>query len=301
MKDNILDFFEDVQDKLADYSKLQIATVIVVILCLVFIGIFGISSSKSNAEYEAKYQENLTEITRLNSELTALTNENNRTPDASGITVAMKSANTAGMAVAGLQTAYQDCVVNAGMEGSESFETALVKNAEALDVYFDDDDKNARVPWFTVTNDNPARLVWTFMTNYTFSAESVECLWVCRDNSGNLVAFALGTYTASNGLFSNVRYYGTAYGNKNYRTPDDTVAPYSVDLIDGSGSTTVDTSAMIEPEGFHFDENGNLIGPNGEPYMGDENWAANFEDTFKKSQEYREQMLQKEDTMKNGD
>lgn len=103
-----------------------------------------LGSGGAGAEYEAKYQENLTEITRLNSELTALTNENERRPDASEITVAMKSANTAGMAVAGLQTAYQDCVVNAGETGSDGFESAITKNAEALDVYFDDTAKNAR-------------------------------------------------------------------------------------------------------------------------------------------------------------
>lgn len=301
MKDNILDFFEDVRDMAASFSVLQIATVIIVIIC-VFGALFGaLGFSKSGAEYEAQYQANLTEITRLNSELTALTNETNRTPNASDVAVAMKSANTAGMAVAGLQTAYQDCVVNSGMEGTDSFESALTKNAEALDVYFDIDDKNARVPWFSVTSDTPARLVWTFMTNYTFSTESVECLWVCRDNPGNLVAFAMGTYTASTGLFSDVKYYATAYGNKNYRTPDDPVTVYSVDLADGSGSIDIDQSAMIQPDGFNFDADGNLIGPDGEPYMENENWASAFEDAFKNSKDYREQMLTKGDTMKNGD
>ena len=301
MKDNILDFFEDVRDRLSEFSGLQLAAAAVIAVCVVGVTVAVLGSGGAGAEYEAKYQENLTEITRLNSELTALTNENERRPDASEITVAMKSANTAGMAVAGLQTAYQDCVVNAGETGSEGFESAITKNAEALDVYFDDTAKNARVPWFTVTGDTPARLVWTFMTNYTFSAETVECLWLCRDNAGNLVAFTLGTYSGSTGLFSDVHYYATAYGNKNYRTPDDPVSTYSVDLTDGSGSVTVGTDAMVRPEGYSFDENGNLIGPDGEPYMGDENWAADFEDAFKNSQAYREQMLQKGDAMKNGD
>ena len=300
MKDDILDFFEDVQDRFAEFSMLQIVTAVVLVLCLIGIVLGVVSGQRSKAAYEEEYQSNLAEITRLTSELTALTNENNRTPEASDVQLAMKSANTAGMAVAGLQTAYQDVVVNAGADNTESFETALTKNAEALDVYFDDDDKNARVPWFTVTNENAARLVWTFMTNYTFSTETVECLWMCRDNPGNLVAFALGTYTASTNLFSDVHYYATAYGNKNYRTPDDPVAVYSIDLSDGSAGGLMDPSAMIQPEGFTFNENGQLVAPDGEVYMEDEGWAAAFEDAFKNSKEYREQMLAKGDLMHEG-
>lgn len=299
MKDNILDFFEDVQDWFANFRMIQIVTVVVVLISIIGI-VFGVVHGRSSsAAYEQQYQANLNEIARLNSELTALTNENNRTPDASDVEIALKSANTAGMAVAGLQTSYQDCVVNAGLSGSESYETAMQKNAEALDVYFDVDDKNARVPWFSVTSENNARLVWTFMTNYMFTSDSVECLWVCRDNPGNLVAFALGTYTASTNLFSDVRYYATAYGNKNYRTPEDPIPVYSISLADGSQTEIeIPDSALPPAEGWSFNSDGQLVNPDGEVYMDDdENWASNFEDAFKDSKAYRDYMKTKGDAM----
>ena len=80
-------------------------------------------------------------------------------PDVSDIKIALKSANTAGMAVAGLQTAYQDCGVNAGPEDSESFATAMKKNAESLDVYFDDDrtsSKKSRILSFMLSSSTHA-------------------------------------------------------------------------------------------------------------------------------------------------
>lgn len=292
MKDNILDFIEDVRDKFSDFSMIQIITAVVVTLCVVIsvIGIFGIN--KSNAEFKAKTQENDTLIMSLKSELAALTSENSRAESPEAVEVVLKSANTAGMAVAGLQTAYQDCYVNAA-DGSSVVADNLKKNAEALDVYFDDDDKGARVPWFSVTGDNHARLVWSFMTNYTFTSDSVECLWICRDTSNNMVAFALGTYTASTSLFSDVSYYATAYGNKNYRTPDDPIPVYSIDLSDGSNSVLLDPDNVLQPEGYTFDESGKLVDPDGNAYMEDESWAANFEEIFKASKEYRESELAK--------
>lgn len=302
MKDNILDFFEDVQDWVAEFSLIQIITSIVLVISLIGIIAGVVMSGRSKAEFEAEYQSNLTELTRLNSELTALTNENNLQPDVSDIKIALKSANTAGMAVAGLQTAYQDCGVNAGPEDSESFATAMKKNAESLDVYFDDDTKNARVPWFSVTSDNAARLIWTFMTNYMFSGDTVECLWMCRDNPGNLVAFAIGTYTASTNLFSDVHYYATAYGNKNYRTPDDAVPVYSIDLADGSSNVLIDPSMLPGKDSYGFNSDGQLVDPDGNAYMDDENWASSFENSFKDSKAYRDYMLsQGKDLMQSGE
>ena len=169
----------------------------------------------------------------------------------------------------------------------------LQENAAALDVYFDDDSKGARVPWFSITGGNHARLIWSFMTNYTFTDASVECLWTCRDGSDNLVAFAIGTYTAATNLFSDVKYYATAYGNKNYRTPDDPVPVYSINLDDGSQPVLIEPENVLLPEGYSFDADGVLRDADGNPYMGDEGWAADFESQFKSSKEYREYMLSK--------
>lgn len=299
MKDDFLDALEDLKDKLSEFDKLQIAAVMTVVLCLVLSLAFGLGMRGRRADYLAKSAENDAQIMSLKSELSALAGETSGAAEPGEVEVALKSANTAGMAVAGLQTAYQDCMVNAGTEpGSGTAEENITRNAEALDVYFDDASKGARVPWFIVTSENHARLVWTFMTNYTFTADSVECLWTCRDTQDNLVAFAMGTYDGTSGLFSDVKYYATAYGNKNYRTPDDPVPVYSIDLSDGTATTLVDPEGILYPEGYMFNENGELVDENGDPYLGNEEWASDFEELFKSSKEYREFLLSKQGAKK---
>ena len=122
MKDNFLDFIEDVKDRLADFETIQIVTAVVGVVCLIGLVVGVLNIRSSNAEFETQSQANDTEIMRLKSELSALTNENNQQAGASEVEVVLKSANTAGVAVAGLQTAYQDCVVN--VHGAEAIGSA---------------------------------------------------------------------------------------------------------------------------------------------------------------------------------
>ncbi len=291
LKYNILDFIDDVRDRIED-APLMYVSVAVAVVSVILCGVMLLGRSKTVAAAEAQLQEYNQQITQLNSELSALSGENDVAQNPEGVVVALRSAKSAGQAVAALQNEYQNLIV--GAEAMEVVEAKMKKQAESLDVYFDLDDKNARVSWFDVTSStNTTRLRWDFMTNYMFSGDTVECLWLCKDSKEKLVAFATGTYTGDTGLFSDVHWYATAYGNDNYRGVDNPVMTYTTGPGDGS-EVLADPNNVSLPDGYHFNEAGDLVNENGELWLDNEGWASEFNDAFKNSKEYREWMLKKQ-------
>lgn len=291
MMDDVRDFFEDRVDDVLDFKDRCGPTQFVcmllwaVFVILIIVGA-NVRGSKA-AAFEESFEDNRLRIMELEQRKSALSSETDKQDDPEDVEVLLKSAVSSGSAVASLQSAYQDCMVRPD-DPSESVETKMQNNARSLAPYFDDDSENAVTPWFTVTSEAQSRVTWKFMTNYSFTSDEVDVLWTCVDRNGRLCAFATGKYTAATNLFSDVKVFATAFGNETYRRPDDPVATYDYDPETGTGIETQPSNTQV-PEGYHFNEFGDLVDADGNVYMGDENWAEEFENQFKSAKEYREQ------------
>lgn len=109
--------------------------------------------------------------------------------------IIMYSADVPGEAVARLQTKYQEVLYN---------ENQLVANAEELDQYFGDADKNASIPW--IYADNGETYTWKFISTGKFEEVFFHVMWECYDQNGELIAYTTGVYDGFNEYFYNVEF-----------------------------------------------------------------------------------------------
>lgn len=106
---------------------------------------------------------------------------------------ALASASEAGNKAAECQNTY----------GTVTDRDAVIANGDAMGALLSDGAKNAQVPWYQ----SKLPGTWSFMTDGSFSGDTLGVLWLCRDpESGVLRGYATGTYEASTGTFSNVQY-----------------------------------------------------------------------------------------------
>lgn len=280
--------FEALKVKLSDKPMAFYAMCLGIVLGLVIIIFTAVSNSGRKSELQAQADANATKLVELRSELAGLSGGGGTTQlDPTEVSAARYSAKDLGTVVATRQTRY--CNLAAGGR-DEGYADKVTENANALDICFAEDSKNARTPWFSAADPTSSLFSWAFQTNYEFTSKNTECLWTCRDTDGLLVAFTIGTYDADANVFSDVKTYVTTYGQGTYMAGQ--AAPNEwVDVPDGSQSN--DGNYGVDPDG-------NVVNENGEPYVTDDgqinpndpdaDWAAKFEELFKQSQEYRDQM-----------
>ena len=121
--------------------------------------------------------------------------------------------------VAQLQNAYLDLDAAAD-------EDAFMANVEALDAYFDEDSKNARVSWYSAPSG--INWTWSFPNVYRTAGEQIDVVWLCFEDSTNeLLAYTLAVYDMQTGLFSDVEWTMTSVGSS-----------YSYALAGGAGDST---------------------------------------------------------------
>ena len=116
---------------------------------------------------------------------------------------ALASASEAGNKIAEYQNAYMTLDARTDRENFEANRDAVIANGDAMGALLSDGAKNAKVPWYQ----SKLPGTWSFMTDGSFSGDTLGVLWLCRDpESGVLRGYATGTYEASTGTFSNVQY-----------------------------------------------------------------------------------------------
>lgn len=115
------------------------------------------------------------------------------------------SAANAGNKVAELQNKYNG--YNPETQGD-----SIKENAMALDKYFGKDDKNARTPWYTNQSSDVAT-TWEFESTYSFEGKKADVIWLCKDGSGQIYAYATAVYDVKSETFSKVVRKSTALGS----------------------------------------------------------------------------------------
>lgn len=119
------------------------------------------------------------------------------------------SAANAGNKVAELQNKYNG--YNPETQGD-----SIKENALALDGYFGKDDKNARTPWYTNQSSDVAT-TWEFESTYSFEGKKTDVVWLCKDGSGRIYAYATAVYDAPSKTFSKFARVNTALGQSQIR------------------------------------------------------------------------------------
>lgn len=191
-------------------KKRNIGVTIVCSMCFA-IGIAAfVFMSVMTSKYDATYAQNDLEIGNLNMALSSLSDEVATMDSVEVVEVKLKSCSELGNRVAALQTNYQYLPLTVDND------TAWMDNVNTLDVCFDVNGKNSRVPWYASMNPD-VHFTWSFQTTYGFSGLQVPVLWLCYDNmTQDLLAYAMSVYDTETGLFSNVSYYMTSLGAKYY-------------------------------------------------------------------------------------
>lgn len=224
-------------DKIKNKSVI-IRAVISIILVLLAFGTFNLMQ-KGSLLYAEKYAKNEIYISDLESTLSDLSQRGSVSVNT--VAVTLKSAADRGNNVAYLQNNYQvlDVLEN---------ETTYVNNANALDTFFADDSKNARVEWYRARSDTDTKseklqYKWSFESVYSFSVDSIDVIWLCReDTTGELLAYTTGVYNVSSNQFSNIERKITRFGNQ-YIGVDETVNNSSATSSNTASNTSSNTAS----------------------------------------------------------
>lgn len=205
-------------------------TAVRTVICVLLIGASALvinNMQSSSSKFADEYAANEVTIADLNKEYKEVSDGKNNM-SAETVEKTLKSASDRGNNVAYLQNNYRSLDVTVDQD-------AYVANAEALDPFFGDNDKNSRVEWYRVPDFS---YKWTFKSNYDFSEDKIDVLWVCEhtleENKTELLAYVTGVYDANTNTFSDINRVMTVRGMSYVPTTDD----ISTDTDVGSGSSS---------------------------------------------------------------
>ena len=146
----------------------------------------------------------------------------------------LSSAHTAGVMMADLQNGYKKL--------NSADREARVAYAEQIDVLLEENSKNARVPWLLLDSSVRGPYDWHFKSSYAYTGDVLGVVWLChpKDDASKLVAVSTADYNSKTGLFSNVDYGLTGYGQQFVIAAGDTVD--FNDIVDsiGDGNTSAE-------------------------------------------------------------
>ena len=204
------------------------ARIIIGVVMFVTVAVYGMyamysiqSNNKSIKDYEllvADLEEQLEEASRI------------EVLDTGEVTKTLSTVHDAGMKLAKLQNDFRSVSVTATDE-------TYIENAMKIDALLAESDKAARVEWLTIEGE----YVWDFKSSYAYSGEKLDVVWLChpKNDVNAVVAFATATYNNATGLFQNVEYELTGYGQQFVKPDSDGEVDFG-DLVDsiGDGNTS---------------------------------------------------------------
>lgn len=173
----------------------------------------------------------------------------------------LKAAQDAGSALCEIQKTYAKSIQSMdGLEGDALDEVLVEQKTFMADMkgYFKE---NVSMPpiWYE-GNNYDMTASWVFTENYKFDKSSVDCLWLCKDEGGQIVAYATGKFDGRAGLFSGIDIQTTGYGNskmgvtlQNERTEDEIYnngvsSDYVDSILDMAGQNDVEATKSLTPE-----------------------------------------------------
>ena len=260
IKDRMSDSVQNARTSTALIGPLQWLAIIVCVLGVALCVGSLLNMTREQDNYVLMYESNVSEISRLNAELTNY--QNASVPTAEELHVSVVSAYEKGARVAFLQNAYFDI-------DASSQEAAWRENLVALAAYFDENTIRGQEQWFRPTNLYAyTELMWQFASDVSSAAEVFPVVWLCYDENDRLVAYALGQYHSDTELFSNVEVVVTSYGRASYvvQTDEGFIDPSSDDSY-------VEYNPIEIPDGYHLEVNEDgsttIVEDNGNVYQDD--------------------------------
>ena len=138
VKDRVADSVQNARTNTAGIGSVQWVAIVACILCIAVIVGSIVSMMNAQTEYTSFYETNMSEISRLNAELTNYENAEVQTPEQ--LEASVVSAYENGARVAYLQNTYFDISVATQLD-------AWRENMMAFAVYFDEHTRRARAQW----------------------------------------------------------------------------------------------------------------------------------------------------------
>lgn len=185
----------------------------------------GLSSSNASADFDKQSAKNASQIAALKSELNQAETRATKVPTKTAAATFIKDANKAGQEMASLQNQM------AALEGKPD-SNKMVSLGQKMAKDMTKDTAFAASPWYTVTRDvaNPYRnmkYTWSAQTPYAFEndGENIKVVWLCRDDKGVLLAWAIGKYDVASKKFDGMTWGATSAGSDRTGTSLDTNAP----------------------------------------------------------------------------
>lgn len=209
---NIQSNWDDLGDeKQEKVKKISVNTVGIAIVLASF-GLMFWGYNYSNAISD-KIATNTKEIKLLQSDITK--NKMEKKLDANEIKEDYKNAIDIGNAVSELQNKYIKAV------GDSNFKSDSV--GKKLSGYFGDttDDQMGRVPWFMPNNPGINDFSWQFMSDYNFTGDGVDCVWICFDKEGRIVAYTKSYFDSNTKKFKVPVTKKTEQGLTNFKPEDE--------------------------------------------------------------------------------
>lgn len=204
----------------------------------------------SSRSYQAQMREKQNELATLQGDLDAAKAEAEfNTVSQEEMEQMAHSAKATGEAVATLENQYmslmQQKVTNAEEESAQREQ--LLAMSDQFDGYFGEN-TDMRTAWYNWNAEAAKGVSWEFCTNYTFTADTMNVLWKCMNESGQMLAYATAVYQAETDTFTDAVVHVTAIGAQ--------YAPYTEgeeDLsVDQDLSTIWDTMDQISlPDDFN--------------------------------------------------
>ena len=188
-------------------KRFSASGIICTVLSVVFIGVgvgMIVMGGSSVDSMQSAYQQNEKTLKDLRAQIDALNAEQ---PDEEVMEQKLHSAASAGAKVAEYQTAYADMDVLTD-------EDRIKENAALIGKYMKD--KSNQVQWYLASGSD-VDYEWSFETTYSFKESEVPVLWTCYSTSAvpedrKLLAYAKGTYYATDDMFGELSYVVTDVG-----------------------------------------------------------------------------------------
>lgn len=224
-------------------SKQVLVGFCIVLLIVLLILVFRYNQQM--ATVKNTYKENEIKISELNKQVKSLTKKTTKT-DEIPVTEEeaeqiLYSAKELGEQVANLQNMYHSIDFTTQRE---AFDT----NVNAMDACLAESSKSARVAWYT-PNTEGISATWQFKSTYQFSNASANVIWICmRDNTDEMLAYAVGVYDVEKGLFRDVTYKLTRTGNSYIEVTDSDKEGITYDSLQDLINSLSDVELEEHPE-----------------------------------------------------
>lgn len=209
-------------------DRIQIITIVVIILSVIAIIFFALSYQSRSQSYATEYSENQKTLAQLKNQYESGLQEETDTEESASNK--LNSAVTVGNEVAKLQNSYYDIYydnyVNVAEVNDEEYANALKVNSEKLAKYFSEDDLSGCGIWYLNENSDAT---WSFKTTFSFIGKEVPSLWTCYNTSGEMLAFVTAIYSVEDENFKDVNCYitlvGHSYDGNDSEEPEKTQKP----------------------------------------------------------------------------